>query len=66
MRRTYPSKKIEEENRRLKESFLSDTDDTISLDEFVERNASDEFKKYLKKARERKKSLWEEKGEIEE
>ena len=65
MTHTYPNEKIEEENSRLMELFL-DSDDDLSLEEFIERNASAEFKRYLKESEERKKRLWEEEGEIEE
>ena len=43
----FPSKKIEEEDAKISELFLA-SDEDITLDEFVEKYGSDEYKQYYK------------------
>ena len=64
MRRTYPTEQLEKENDELTKAFMKS--EGISLEDFIQQNASEEFKQYLIESQKRKKRLWEEKGEIEE
>lgn len=66
MKKTFPNKQLEKEDEMLRRAYFDTDTECKSILEFVDKNASEEFKKYLKKSKERKKRLWEEKGEIEE
>lgn len=54
----FPTKELQEENDRLMTLFL-DTKENIDVDEFIEKNASNEYKKYLKDEDERQEALFE-------
>lgn len=59
MKRTYPSKEIEEENRKLGE-IICNSDDGMTIEEIIERYASERFKRYLKERQKEKERLWKE------
>lgn len=63
MRVTYPSKSIEEENKRLCD-IICNSDDDISIEEIIEKHASDEYKKYIKERKKERQRLWDEEGII--
>lgn len=63
MRVTYPSKSIEEENKRLG-LIICNADDGISIEEIIEKYASDEYKEYIKQKDKEKQRLWDEEGII--
>ena len=63
MKVTYPSKSIEEENERLG-AIICNSDDGISVDEIIEKYASDEYKKYIKEREKERQRLWDEEGII--
>ena len=63
MRRSYPSKEIEEENMKLGE-IICNSDDGVSIEEIIEKYASDRFKQYLKEKRKEEERLWTDEGTI--
>lgn len=58
MRPYFPTEQLRAENDRLMALFL-DTKENVDVDEFIEKNASDEYKKYLKDEEKRQEKLFE-------
>lgn len=58
MRPIFPTKELEEENERLLELFLS-TKENVDVDEFLEQNASEAYKKYVKDDEAKREKLFE-------
>ena len=52
MKPYYPTKELEEENDRLCELIIN-SNENLSIDEFIDKYASDDYKKYLVKRRKR-------------
>lgn len=65
MRRSFPSKEIEEEDRRLGE-LICNSDEELTIEEMIEKYASAHYKAYLIESEKREKMLWEKYGVIEE
>ena len=57
MKAVFPNKELENENDVLVEKYLSSQEE-ISLQDFVDKHASEKYKKYLAAATERKRRLY--------
>lgn len=51
MYQTYPEE-IQKEEERLQELLFNLSDDVVDIDDFIKKNASDEYKAFMKKKNE--------------
>lgn len=57
MKPYFPTEELREENDRLIELFLSIQED-VDVDEFIEENASDEYRHFIQEEEKRKEDLF--------
>lgn len=57
MKPVFPTEALENENEKLMQMILDHDGDEIDIDDFIDKNASPEFKKFMSEEAERKRKM---------